>query len=332
VNEIPAHLFDCVEVNLAVLADRWHGRGTHLRLGRRLGFRPIAGPEGLPTVEPDVDTQVAEACAALGLLVSPQETDGVRYVLADAYLLPWCPYFGQKHITHSFLVESDGDGVVVTDAYHNDTPWGRARPLQHRCQAAELPGEAKSVWLSPGILPAAPEPVVDVDPDEVRRYVEAYAAHPHRVAALDRLTLETWLLARRRRLHAACRADERISEQWDSVVEHAYLAYRRVARGRAEPPDLLPRLREVLLADAVDPSLRPAVRTAVATVLGVDEVVVDQGELTGIATFSSLRMVEIVELLEDKFAVEFDAALLVPERLHRLDDLCGLVSRALARR
>ncbi|MCP2243428.1 acyl carrier protein [Lentzea aerocolonigenes] len=323
-------LFDCIEVNLAFAADRFHGEGTHLRLGHRLSFRPVLGSDGLPTVEPEVDGQIAAACTTLGL--SPRGTD-LRYVLADAFDLPWCPYFTRKHITHSFLLEPDGS---VTDAYHNDTPWGQARLVTGR-PANERPGDdllsdARVLWLSPAELGPAPEPVVDVDAEEVSRYVKAYATHPDRVAALDRLTLETWLLARQRRLHAAHRcvdADDHL-RRWASVVEHTYLAYRRVARGRAEPPELFARLEEALLTDAaVFDDVRQAVRATVASVLRVD-VVTD--ELTAIPGFGSLRMVEIVELLEERFAVEFDAAQLVPERLHRLDDLCGLVSRALAAR
>jgi len=321
---VNGELFDCVDVNLALVADRWHGAGTHLRLGHRLSFRPGAGPHGLPSVEPEVDGQITEACAALGL--SPQGT-GLRYVLADAFGLPWCPYFAQKHLTHSFLVEDDGS---VTDAYHNDTPWGPARLVTGH--HGTVPAGARTWWLSPAPLGPVPDPVVEIDAEEVSRYVKAYATHPDRVAALDRLTLETWLLARQRRLHAAYRGldvDDHLS-RWDSVVEHTYLAYRRVARGRAESPDLFARLEEALRADAVVfADLRSAVRATVASVLGTE--VVDD-DLTGIPGFGSLRVVEIVELLEERFDVEFDAADLVPERLHRLDDLCGLVSRALAAR
>jgi acyl carrier protein len=315
-------LFDCVEVNLAMLADRWHGAGTHLRLGHRLSFRPSAGPDGLPTVEPSVDEQIPSACAALG--ISPQGTD-IRYVLADAFDLPWCPYAGQKHLAHSFLVEPDGS---VTDAYHNDTPWGPARLVRGR--QAEVPAEARTWWLSPAPLGPAPTPVADIKAQEVSRYVTAYATHADRGAALERLTLETWLLARQRHLHAAYRGMDVADHlgRWDSIVEHAYLAYRRVTRGRAEPPGLFARVEQGLRADAeVFDDVRPAVRATVASVLGVD--VVDD-ELTEVPGFGSLRVVEIMELLEERFAVEFDAAELVPERLHHVDDLCGLVSRALA--
>ncbi|EFL23209.1 conserved hypothetical protein [Streptomyces himastatinicus ATCC 53653] len=136
----------------------------------------------------------------------------------------------------------------------------------------------------------------------------------------------------------------------DGVVEHAYLTFRRVARGRAEPPELLARAAEVLRADATaltgggpaaepgggaatgDGELRPTVRAVVASVLALDEHLVPDTELTGLAEFSSLRMVEIVEGLEAAFDVEFGPDDLVPEKLHRIDDLCGLVHRALADR
>ncbi|MER7839427.1 acyl carrier protein [Streptomyces sp. NPDC096040] len=364
---VRAEALDCLQANLAVLADRHHGPGTHLRLGARLHFRPTAADAtALPTVEPTPDAQLAAAEEALGLTVTERRhavpgreaagTTTSLYVVADAYHLPWVPYYGHKHVEHSFLVEAAGDDVTVVDAYHNDTQWGRARPLRHRLTRdrlaqvlADIPGGVDTVRLVPRALGPAPEAVY-VRPDEavITEYLRAYAEHGDRVAALERFTLETWLLARSRHLHAAYAAAQgpagtlspRVREhleRWDGVVEHAYLAYRRVARGRAEPLGVLARAGEALRADGEvfgagpagagpDPSPRAVVRATVASVLNVAEHLLDEGELNRFPEFGSLRMVEIVERLEQLFGVEFAPEDLVPERLCRIDDLCSLVS------
>ncbi|MGI5200391.1 hypothetical protein ACQEU6_02090 [Spirillospora sp. CA-108201] len=38
-----------------------------------------------------------------------------------------------------------------------------------------------------------------------------------------------------------------------------------------------------------------------------------------------MRMLEIVEALERRFGVEFAPTALLPERLHRMNDLCALI-------
>ncbi len=44
--------------------------------------------------------------------------------------------------------------------------------------------------------------------------------------------------------------------------------------------------------------------------------------------FSSFRIVEIIERLEDELRFEFDAADLVPENLHDIDAICAIVRRS----
>lgn len=364
---VRAELLDCLQANLAVLADRHHGPGTHLRLGARLRFAPSSGA-GLPTVEPTPDAQFAAAEEVLGLAVAERDpgvpggeaarTTVPLYVIADAYHLPWVPYYGHKHVEHSFLIEPDGDGVTVVDAYHNDTQWGRARPVCRRFTRDGLarvlsaaPEGVERVRLLPRLLGPAPDPVCD-RPGEaaVSEYLRAYAEHDDRTAALERFTLETWLLARSRQLHTAWAVGRSASgaasptmlshlERWDGVVEHAYLAYRRVARGRAEPSGVLERAGEALRADgdvfgpgpapgAAAPSPRAAVRATVASVLGVAEDLLEDGDLSKFPQFGSMRMVEIVERLEQLFDVDFAPEDLVPERLYHIDDLCSLVGSA----
>ncbi|CAL9655955.1 acyl carrier protein [Streptomyces sp. Tu 3180] len=369
---VRAALLDCLQANLAVLADRHHGPDTHLRLGAVLRFAPAPhGPGGLPTVEPTVEDQLAAAGELLGLAVRARATgrpgtapDGPAepsYVVADAFHLPWVPYHGHRHVEHSFLVEPDADGVTVTDAYHNDTTWGPARPLrlsyrreQLDVLLAALPEDTVTVRLSARPPGPAPAPVhAPAGEAAVDAYLRAYADHEDRVLALERFTLETWLLARARHLHAAYAArlaggaqDETVRAhlaRWDGVVEHTYLAYRRAVRGRAEPAGLFERVGEALRADAAvfggrrprtPEDLEDEVRAVVAEVLHVpaDSLVVGaggfDGNLSRLAEFGSMRMVEVVERLEQRFAVEFAPEDLVPENLHRVDDLCALIRRA----
>ncbi|MET8944511.1 acyl carrier protein [Streptomyces sp. NPDC004542] len=268
-------LFDCVQVNLAVLADRWHGPGTHLDLGAVLRFRPRPGPGGLPTVERSAADQLTESAQRLGLTVLDLRTTRAgepvvpaagRCVVADAYHLPWVPYFGRRHMDHSFLLEpADGADALVVDGYHNDTPWGAARPVGRPLSRAELaaavPGPALSVTLAPAAGPVAPAgAALDLaDEEAAGRYVTAYAEHPDRLAALDRLTLETWLLARSRKLHVrflrsrGLLADGTAAlahvKAWESLAESVYLGYRRVERGRPEPGELFTRLARQLDRD-----------------------------------------------------------------------------------
>ncbi|MGP2436204.1 hypothetical protein [Streptomyces sp. JW3] len=267
---VRADLFDCVQVNLAVLADRYHGPDTHLLLGSVLRFRPEPGPLGLPTVEPAYLAQVDEACRWLGLAEAGRWTGtppgelsrlaarhGRLYAVGDSHGMPWLPYYGRRHMEHSFLVEPAGGRALVTDAYDNQTQWGAARPGQWELDWDELPAATLTLCLEPAASgPEAPAPRADLAPPEP--YVDAYAAHADRPAALDRLTVETWLLARSRRLHAVCLAhggaasSPRVADhvrQWEQVAGQAYVTLRRVQRGRPEPPGLLPGIRATLEAD-----------------------------------------------------------------------------------
>ena len=357
----PAHPqpLDSFQPNLALLATGPPGTDTHPRLGAvpRRAPRPLAdGPlAGLLTVEPTLDEQLADAAALLGLDVAdrrrtgpgevPDTTGGPLYVVADAYHLPWVPYHRTKHVEHSFLVDDDGgDTLLISDAYHNDTQWGRARPVRlphgredFAALFKALPDGAETVRFTPRPLGAPPEPGhVPGPPPE---YLRGYAEHPDRRAALEAFTLETWLLARARRLHAAYLEERRGSglpepvrehlRRWDGLVEHAYLAFRRVDRGRAEPPGLFERAAEALAQDAVALGTGAAVREVVASVLEIDEAALNDGDLTAHPEFNSIRMVEIVEILEERFAVEFDPADLVPENLQGVAGLRALLNRAL---
>lgn len=345
--EVRAELLDCMQANLALLADWTHGPGTHLALGTELRFATMP-VRGLPSVEPGLEDHLLAARRWLGLAVAGSwkaggyddlcRGHGLVYVVADAFDLPWVPYYMQRHMEHSFLLDSR-DGFVVHDAYHTDTEWGPARPGRWELAPSQLADAVRNgarVFRFEAVDPPVdPVPrLVPAPQGALDAYVRAYRDHPNRSEALDRLTLETWLLARSRRLHATrCAPSDEIDQhvrQWELLAEQTYLAWRRVVRGRPEPTGVLPRLTELLEADqVVFGGLRPAVAAVVAGVLGVDAAEVLAGTPFPVfPSFSSFRLIDIVERLESEFAVEFDGDDLVPEHLHHLDDLCRLVARS----
>jgi Butirosin biosynthesis protein H, N-terminal len=182
-------------------------------------------------------------------------------VVGDAFDLPWVPYHGHKHLDHGFVVEGLEDGIAhIVDAYDNATQWGRAEPL-----ATTVPMDDLAAALEDGrwtLLTRVGDPapldlaerlaenaaaILEAEADgSYRRFVEA-----HREAdepTLDNLTLQTWLLARNRSLHARWLAEqdrlgdlaERFETQvvavWRRAAETAYMALRRVSAGRQPPP------------------------------------------------------------------------------------------------
>ncbi|MFJ9406874.1 acyl carrier protein [Streptomyces sp. NPDC101393] len=363
-DSVDSGLLDCIQANLAVLADHHHGPGTYLRLGAPLAFRSWERADGLPTVDPPLTQQLRVAPELLGLRVIRQERmaahdlfaelragGGVRYVVADSFTLPWLPYHGHAHMEHSFLLAAGAGGWHLTDAYLSETSWGPARPGRWTLPEEDLAGigEADVVELAAMDSGALPAPTLSMADADVAAYLDAYDACADRARAVEQLTVETWLLARTRKLHAryrahvAGRAEATEAERahlraWDTVVEQTYLAHRRVSRGRAEPPGIVARLRDVLAADpevfgapstaapaAPDEALRHRVAAVAGAVLGVDG-----AELLGgapfdtFASFSSFRLIEIIERVESELGRELDADALVPENLRRVDDLCRI--------
>ncbi|MER6472401.1 acyl carrier protein [Streptomyces collinus] len=378
--DLHAELLDCLQVNLAWLARTEYGVSP-LVLGARLEFAPRDdGPGRLPTVEPATDTHVERTAGALGLSLTDRRSlppgtaalpagPGTLYVIADAYHLPWVPYHGRTHMDHSFLLDRDPSGrAVVRDGYHNDTPYGPARPGTWTLTEAELaralPDGARVHRTARAGLPQDATTVTAPPSAAIGSYVRAYREHPDREQALGQLTLETWLLARARRLHAAHRAAagdpapavEQHLRAWGKLAEQTFLAHRRVQRGRPEPVGPLAGLADLLHADAqvftapcpahtavptaagVVPAgtgspdtnaLRTAVAEEAAAVLRVPVAELLAGRpLTEIPGFGSFRMVDIVERIEDRLGIEFDADDLVPENLHDLDGLSRITARA----
>ncbi|MFD8232888.1 hypothetical protein ACFV20_13525 [Streptomyces sp. NPDC059696] len=76
------------------------------------------------------------------------------------------------------------------------------------------------------------------------------------------------------------------------------------------------------------PDVRAVVTGITAEVLGVDQAALHgTPALTDLPTFSSFRIVEIVERVEEELDTEVEASELTPDNLSRLDTLIALFER-----
>jgi len=214
------------------------------RTGFTLEWRPVGA----------LDEAVAEWREALG-------RGEPVLVVGDAFDLPWVPYHGRKHLDHGFVVEGVEDGVThVVDAYDNVTQWGRAEPLATTVPVADLAaaledgswtllvrvGDAAPLDLGERLADNAAAIVAAEADGSYRRFVDAHREPDE--PTLDNLTLQTWLLARNRALHARWLADQEglgelaerfeteVVAAWRRAAETAYMALRRVSAGRQPPP------------------------------------------------------------------------------------------------
>lgn len=258
-----ADALDCLQTTFALIADGAHGVGTHLALGARWG---VSSPAST------LDTRAAEARELLGLrpVARWQDIDGPNlrqeaalheclYVTADAYYMPWLPLVGRQHMAHSFLLGSDSGGLVVVDAYHNETPWGPARPGAWRVRARQL-DDAVAAGATAIVLTADPLPPLDVatvlasNAEQMRtelldrRMARARAMIGDRdtdgCEAMERLVLDIWLTCRERLLHAAWLENlpqppaaapdmAQQAEDWRQLAAQSYISLRRARRGRS---------------------------------------------------------------------------------------------------
>ncbi|MGW7256361.1 acyl carrier protein [Streptomyces sp. NPDC054834] len=363
--EASAAALDCLQTGLALLADHHHGPGTHLRLGTRPGFR-TRPTTPLPTVEATAADRLAEAHRHLGLRVRQRHSaragdplppgPGPYYAVADAYHLPWVPYHRQRHMEHSFLIECGPASAAVLDAYHNDTPWGSARPGTWSVPLPRLTGLLAEAGAELFVLEPVPlgpdEPAADAPPDPaaVHHYAGAYRDHPDRAAAYERLNLEVWLQVRAWRLHALHTggpdAGEH-AERWQRLSERVYLASRRVERGKGEPPGLLDEFADLLLSAPPGAAVRTprpggevpgahgeragrAVREALTAVLRLPPGDLADGRpLSSVPAFNSFRMVDILEHIENALGIEVPADELTADNLRDAGTLRALVLRHL---
>src|SRR4051794_18158634 len=213
-----ADALDCLQANLAALADLHHGPGTHLALGSVLDFAPAERP---------LRQRIDEAGDLVGLRVVQRwdDLDGPAlrelareharlYVVADAYALSWLPYAGRLHMEHSFLLAGSEPSSLVVDAYHNSTQWGVARPGLWKLRASEFD---RCVLAACAFVLAAESPPPLARAAALRANAQALAAALPAIdayvatvrgsraapAAIARLVLDVWVLGRARLLHAA---------------------------------------------------------------------------------------------------------------------------------
>lgn len=80
----------------------------------------------------------------------------------------------------------------------------------------------------------------------------------------------------------------------------------------------------------MDPSaLEQAVIASASAVLAVDPATLRRARtLTELPTFSSFRLADLIERIEQALGVEADAALLTPDNLHDVAGLCRVFRRS----
>jgi acyl carrier protein len=278
-----ADALDCLQANLAALADLHHGPGTHLALGSALDFVPAGGP--VPVLARSPQRRIEEAGELLGLRVVQRwdDLDGPAlrelarhharlYVVADAYELSWLPYAGRLHMEHSFLLVGSEPSCLVVDAYHNATQWGAARPGLWSLRACDfdrcVPAACAFALDADGPPPldrgaalratarelAAALPAIDA-------YVAAVRGSRADTAAIGRLVLDVWVLGRARVLHAAwlaktgepsctaAAAAARHADSWLALTAQSYVAMRRSQRGASLPDAVVDELARLLHED-----------------------------------------------------------------------------------
>lgn len=232
-------------------------------LGQRTGWRPCWRP--ITCVESDLPLWQRELGSGSPVLL-----------IGDAFYLPWLPYEGHEHMDHGFVLvafsaaredrgETAASGLTahVVDPYDNVTEWGAAKPMVTRIAIGDLsPALAGGRWAV--LVPVRPtEPIrpavqiaanatailTSADLGLYQRFAECHQQAG--LAGLQSLSLQTWLLARNRALHARwlaalppavigpSLADRFLTEVcggWQRAMEMAYIALRRVRSGRMAPP------------------------------------------------------------------------------------------------
>jgi hypothetical protein len=279
-----AHALDCLQVNLAAIADQAYGRGSHLALGSVLRFSVEPGANGLLTVSTSLADRLAQAEQLLGLTVRERRDEAAApdllelaaehspvYVVADAYDLNWSAYRGKQHMEHSFLLIDGGPPCLVADGYATTTAWGDSLPGVWQLPAAQLGAcapRSTALALEPQGLPAldanltlaANAVAMAQSLPVIGEYLADLRTHRAEPAVSDQLTLDIWLLGRSRALHAAwlaasapgsagATAAAAQAETWQGLAAHSYLAARRVHRGGELSERLLDELADALLAD-----------------------------------------------------------------------------------
>src|SRR6185437_4537309 len=247
-------------------------------LGQRTGWRPRWQPvTGAGTDLPQWQSELDSGSPVL--------------LVGDAFHLPWLPYQGHEHMDHGFVLvalgtasEGRGDAAGgdliahIVDPYDNVTEWGTAKPLSTRLPVRDLDAALSGGRWAVLVPTAASEPVrpaaqvaanaaailASADEGLCQHFVER-----HRQAGLAgaaSMSLQTWLLARNRALHAmwlaslpsdviapstAERFHAEVCGGWQKAAEMAYVALRRVRSGRPAPPAAFAAVASAADAEAV---------------------------------------------------------------------------------
>jgi hypothetical protein len=275
-------LLDCLAVNLAVLL-AWHGAAdvrTPFAARWRFCLRGDGAGRSRPDLPPhDLGEDLrelagrqlrwhpsADLAGELPAWAAACDEGQPVLVMADAFDMPWVPYAGHEHMEHSLIVAGvDGDRLTIADGYTNTTEWGAAHPVTATVSRAEIAGLLAGGGRWSVLRPAGrPEAItfarlVRNNADDICAAHEAghYEVFVRQAAALAQagdlapVALDSWLLARSRRLHsrwldsnaatsvpAPVRQDfaASVAAAWTRAAEMSYIGLRRARSGRAVPP------------------------------------------------------------------------------------------------
>jgi hypothetical protein len=269
-------LLDCFQANVAMVLLLGDVADLTSVLGAQWWFRD-AEPEPEFTFEPEAVR--IERMTGLRAVESSPLPGGIRefcanalrsglppVVISDAYLLPWVPYAGRRHIDHSFVVTGVGNaGISFTDLYMNRTEWGDARPLDGDLDATVLGRLDRCPRTRARTFEAVGAP--DDQPGSLARlavanrsalgswgpgdYLAMTRRHIGTPAGIEALAEITWAVHRRRRLYGewltgadrqcpglfpprfAERFQQQVGRSWAEASRFAYLSARRMRAGRS---------------------------------------------------------------------------------------------------
>ncbi len=279
---IDTRLLDCWEttLSLGLLAEGF--RDIRTLLGAHWWFAPPAEEGRLPCLDVEPAAQRLERLTGLRTLrrcldgeslpgLCGRELDQGRtpLVVTDAYLLPWCPYYGTAHVEHSFVVTRTSGRPIslsVVDAYDNRTEWGTAAPLETVADAAAVAAiEQDASTRLVTLVPTGPATEPDrtallrsnisglaswAEADPYAWFIERYCHADVELAVFGAFCEACWTIERRRALYAAWLDDlaaqpgsplpdgfpERFRSQavaaWSDLNRFTYLGLRRLRAGR----------------------------------------------------------------------------------------------------
>ncbi|MFF2392314.1 hypothetical protein [Nocardia sp. NPDC058114] len=255
--------YDCVVGNVAALLGL-HRYDPDRVLGSAFCAGPAPDAQGVPSFGHLGARQLERAVHTGSLRYREFDADGdlvpsIPYMaIGDAFDMAWTPYRGRKHIEHGFLVLG---ADLAFDAYRTITEFGEAVPTAITGRDLRAVSVQRRMNLLIGDVAAdfIADPVAYRDHDAASRY--SRLLHKQ-MLSLEQLALDTWLVARARRVNARYRNsyDGRLGEElsssgeaWTRASELVYMALRRSRRGRPVP---------LTYVDAIDAAL--AIDTDVA--------------------------------------------------------------------